>query len=386
MPQGVNNLRIGEAILQGGRDTFLEEPWEELDRDAFLLSGDLLEVKVKPSMPIGKSGVDAFGQRPQFVDEGDRLRGIANIGREDVIVEGLEAVHKGVRVLGASSDHLVLDLTDAQPPLKVGDRVGFRMNYGAMLTVMTSEYVEKAPLFEVEEKPAGKTALLVREPGCADAFEVKMFRPLLAAIGYDIGPSPENASVVLTAGPDRRSAWRSLRDATGMKNSLGLIWIDSKATLLPDAHSGDPAEGSVLTRVIATLRPQISPENVVIVGLREANQAEAELIKTLRISVFTIVDIDAQGIREVMREAIRIAAAGTEGYHVSYSPTVTDMPGWTDGSGGMTVRETHQAMEAIALRGGMTSMNVSPMTREQETRVASETVGFILSALGKQIL
>ena len=153
MPQGVNNLRIGEAILQGGRDTFLEEPWEELDRDAFLLSGDLLEVKVKPSMPIGKSGVDAFGQRPQFVDEGDRLRGIANIGREDVIVEGLEAVHKGVRVLGASSDHLVLDLTDAQPPLKVGDRVGFRMNYGAMLTVMTSEYVEKAPLFEVEERP-----------------------------------------------------------------------------------------------------------------------------------------------------------------------------------------------------------------------------------------
>ena len=52
-------------------------------------SGELLEVKTKPSMPIGKSGVDAFGQRPQFTDEGDRLRGIANIGREDVMVEGM---------------------------------------------------------------------------------------------------------------------------------------------------------------------------------------------------------------------------------------------------------------------------------------------------------
>ena len=76
MPAGVNNLRIGEAILQGGRDTFHEEPWQALDRDAFLLSAELLEVKTKPSMPIGESGVDAFGKRPVFRDRGDRLRGI----------------------------------------------------------------------------------------------------------------------------------------------------------------------------------------------------------------------------------------------------------------------------------------------------------------------
>ena len=54
MPQGINNLRIGEAILQGGRDTFHDEPWHDLDRDAFRLSGELLEVKTKPSLPIGK--------------------------------------------------------------------------------------------------------------------------------------------------------------------------------------------------------------------------------------------------------------------------------------------------------------------------------------------
>jgi predicted amino acid racemase len=103
MPKGINNLRIGEAILQGGRDTFLDQPWDELDSDAFRLSGELLEVKTKPSMPIGKSGIDAFGQRPIFTDEGDRLRGIANIGREDVMVEGMTPINPGVRVLGASS-------------------------------------------------------------------------------------------------------------------------------------------------------------------------------------------------------------------------------------------------------------------------------------------
>ena len=64
MPAGVNNLRIGEAILQGGRDTFHSEPWRALDRDAFRLTGELLEVKVKPSVPIGTTGVatDHYGE------------------------------------------------------------------------------------------------------------------------------------------------------------------------------------------------------------------------------------------------------------------------------------------------------------------------------------
>ena len=61
-----------------------------------------------------------------------------------------------------------------------------------------------------------------------------------------------------------------------------------------------------------------------------------------------MADIDGSGMRHVMREAIRIATTGTRGFHVAYSPTATEMPGWIEGAGGMTVRETHQAMEAIA--------------------------------------
>jgi arginase family enzyme len=67
--------------------------------------------------------------------------------------------------------------------------------------------------------------------------------------------------------------------------------------------------------------------------------------------VFATAEIDGSGMRDVVREAIRIASSHTRGLHVSYSPTATEMPGWVPGSGGMTVRETHQAMEAIALSG-----------------------------------
>ena len=71
-----------------------------------------------------------------------------------------------------------------------------------------------------------------------------------------------------------------------------------------------------------------------------------------------MADVDALGMRELMREALRIATSGTIGFHVSYAPDVTEMYGWPEGAGGLTVRETHQAMEMIALAGGMISMDV----------------------------
>ncbi|RVA59644.1 alanine racemase, partial [Mesorhizobium sp. M7A.F.Ca.CA.001.11.2.1] len=78
LPAGINNLRVGEAILQGGVETFRDAPWAELEPDACRLTSDIIEVKLKPSRPIGQSGYDAFGNQPVFPDEGDRLRAIAN--------------------------------------------------------------------------------------------------------------------------------------------------------------------------------------------------------------------------------------------------------------------------------------------------------------------
>jgi predicted amino acid racemase len=381
MPEGINNLRIGEAILQGGHDTFLEQPWSALDRDAFLLSGELLEVKIKPSLPIGKSGRDAFGQKPNFTDEGDRLRGIANIGREDVIVEGLEPLNAGVRVLGASSDHLVLDLTEADPPLKVGDKLGFRMNYGAMLAVMTSEYVEKVPVQDIEEPSRRKSVAFSIEPECGDPFGGESLVSRLAGIGFDIVDAA-NAAVRVSVGSDRRVALKAIRETARKHETIGLIWIDSRAALMPD----DQSEAAALTSIVRELSPKLSPENIVLVGLREAEPAEASVLKSSRMTVFTMVDIDARGMRDVMRQAIRVASAGTQGFHVAYSPMVTEIPNWADGAGGITVRETHQAMEAIAEQGGMVSLSLAPLAQGSGPRVIRETTGFLLSALGKQIL
>jgi arginase family enzyme len=134
------------------------------------------------------------------------------------------------------------------------------------------------------------------------------------------------------------------------------------------------------------MQPQLSPENVVLVGLREVTPAEAALLKQSRVTAFTMAEIDAMGMRDVIRETLHIATNGTLGFHVTYSPSVTEIPGWAAGSGGITVRETHLAMEAIALSGAMISMDVSGLTPTLDERVSTEALSFVMSAFGKRIL
>jgi predicted amino acid racemase len=145
MPQRVNHARIGEAILLG-RETVQRRPWPDTFQDAFLLHAEVLELRRKPSVPIGEPCEDAFGKYPTFEDRGETLRALLDIGREDVDIEGLTPVDRGVVILGGSSDYLVVDVNQAGGRLRVGAEIAFAPKYGALLAAMTSEYVEKRPI------------------------------------------------------------------------------------------------------------------------------------------------------------------------------------------------------------------------------------------------
>lgn len=144
MPAGVNHARIGEAILLG-RETAHRRPWPGTVQDAFLLHVEILELKTKPSLPGGDRAQNAFGETPAFEDRGEQERGLANIGREDVCVDGLTPLDEDIRIVGATSGYLVLDTTAAAGRVKVGDELVFRINYAALVSAMTSEYVRKCP-------------------------------------------------------------------------------------------------------------------------------------------------------------------------------------------------------------------------------------------------
>lgn len=142
LPDRVDNLRIGESIILGV-STVTRTPILGLRTDAITLEAPVVEVARKPSAPIGRVAQDAFGRTPAFTDRGERLRAICAIGRQDVVPEGLVPLDEGVEILGASSDHLVLDVDAMPKPPAIGDRLRFRPNYAATLALFTSPYVEK---------------------------------------------------------------------------------------------------------------------------------------------------------------------------------------------------------------------------------------------------
>lgn len=142
VPSGVNQLRVGEGILLGS-DTTHQRLIQGLYNDAFTLKAEVIEVKAKPSIPFGTIGKDAFGNTPEFIDMGIRTKAICAIGKQDAYIEGIKPIDEGVKILGASSDHLILDITDNDEKIRVGDELAFQVTYAGLLSVSQSKYVHK---------------------------------------------------------------------------------------------------------------------------------------------------------------------------------------------------------------------------------------------------
>ncbi len=142
IPEGITNLRIGEAVVLG-RETAYGRDIPGMFRDVFTLKGEIIEIKDKPSVPIGNIGMDAFGKVPTFLDRGVIKRAIISIGRQDVKIDGITPMDDKIRILGGSSDHLLLDVTESEIEYKIGDVIDFGVDYGALLAAMTSPYINK---------------------------------------------------------------------------------------------------------------------------------------------------------------------------------------------------------------------------------------------------
>lgn len=145
MPKRINNLRIGEAIILA-RD--LADYWgydmNGMNQDTFILKAQVVELKDKPSHPIGEMFIDAFGNRPTFIDRGIRKRAILAIGKQDFAShDQLVPCIKGIEIVGSSSDHLIIDIEDCKQNIKLGDVIDFQMYYQPMLYLSASRSVTK---------------------------------------------------------------------------------------------------------------------------------------------------------------------------------------------------------------------------------------------------
>lgn len=149
IPDGINHLRVGEAILLA-RD--LPDIWEvdlpkTYKKNTVVVEAQIVELKkTKPSHPIGETFIDAFGNRPTFEDRGLETRAILAIGRQDfAMMDQLIPVDTSIELVGCSSDHLIVSINE-DDRYQVGDVLQFEMFYGPMLFLSGADHVNKTYL------------------------------------------------------------------------------------------------------------------------------------------------------------------------------------------------------------------------------------------------
>ena len=148
MPARINQLRVGEGILLG-RD--LEELWgydmSFMHKDAFTLKAEVIELREKPSYPEGEIMFDAFGNKPNYEDRGIRKKALLAIGKMDyAFTDKIFPRDKGAEILGASSDHTILDITEAERDIKLGDILEFDICYPSMIYITNSKNIKQVIL------------------------------------------------------------------------------------------------------------------------------------------------------------------------------------------------------------------------------------------------
>ncbi|MBR5516978.1 MAG: alanine/ornithine racemase family PLP-dependent enzyme [Firmicutes bacterium] len=146
VPERINLLRIGEGVLQArDLDVYYGYDMSELYQDVFRLKAEVIEVKDKPTHPIGEVGVDAFGHCPVYVDRGIRKRALLGMGKVDYgDPDELLLMEEGIEIIGAASDHTIIDVEDAAKDWKVGDIMTFDVCYATAVYLTASRNVNIA--------------------------------------------------------------------------------------------------------------------------------------------------------------------------------------------------------------------------------------------------
>ena len=141
LPPRINQIRIGEGILCGHVPGY-DQKMKGLYEDAFLLQGEVLEVKEKVSPPPGQRGLDAFGHQPSLGQAGRRRRAILDFGMVDTIRTGLTPCLEGLQIITSNSEYTIVDVTECQENIQVGDSIEFKLNYEALTQALLSPFVE----------------------------------------------------------------------------------------------------------------------------------------------------------------------------------------------------------------------------------------------------
>lgn len=143
MPDKINHLRIGEGIILAYD---LKEIWglnmDDMYQDVFTFKAEVIEIKDKPTHPVGEIFIDCFGRKPSYEDRGIRKRALLAAGKLDyALLDKIFPRTPGVQMIGDSSDHAILDIEDCKDSIQVGDILEFDLSYPSLMYLTNDRYV-----------------------------------------------------------------------------------------------------------------------------------------------------------------------------------------------------------------------------------------------------
>jgi ornithine racemase len=145
LPKGINHFRIGE-MLYFGNNLFTNKGVKGMKSDVFMLHAQIIELIEKPKVPSGDLATNPSGEQFEINEEDygkTSYRAILDLGLLDISTDFLIPVEKGVKITGASSDMIVIDLGRTKRNYQVGDWVKFKLKYMGALGLLNSDYIDK---------------------------------------------------------------------------------------------------------------------------------------------------------------------------------------------------------------------------------------------------
>lgn len=301
---------------------------------------------------------------------------------------------KPVHIIGVP-----LDLGGSRRGVDMGPSAFRIAGLGELIATLGRRVVDKgnlpAPIRETEE-PADHQKKYIRpiEEVCRALYDT-----CLASLNEGALPLVLGGDHSLAAGSVAASAaW--VRRTTS--KPIGVIWVDAHGDMnTPQTTTSGNVHGMPLAallgqepRELASIGPSpaVAAQHTVLVGIRNLDEEEKAPIRASGVHVFTMKDIDREGIATVAERAIALASAGTGGIHVSFDLDVCDpasAPGvGTPVKGGLDYRESHMIMELVADSQRLVALDLVEVNPTLDIRNTTAEFGteLALSALGKRIL
>jgi arginase len=288
-------------------------------------------------------------------------------------------------------------------PLDLGaDRRGIDMGPDA---IRNDGLVQRIQELGIEVEDTGNIYVPRLSAGPPANPRLKHYEDVLCAcrkVRDFVSKAIEDGVFPLVIGGDHSIAMGTTAALSRHYRKIGMIWIDAhgdfnteETTISGNIHgmSFATSVGRGSKSLVGKVgRTRVSEANCVLIGARDLDPLEREALRKSKVTVFTMREIDEQGMYRVMRKALRIACTGTDALHVSFdldSMDPLDAPGvGTPVQGGITYREAHLAMEMISECGKLKSMEVVELNPilDRYNNTGKLAIGLIASALGETIL